>query len=44
MWDVSDIIIDFEVGSDKIVFIEFFNSIGYSGLNLINDGYVSFGF
>ena len=43
MRDASDIITDFEVGSDKIVLTELFNSIGYSGSNPINDGYVSFG-
>ncbi|MDE5083420.1 MAG: FG-GAP-like repeat-containing protein, partial [Trichodesmium sp. St18_bin1] len=31
MRDTGDIITDFEVGSDKIVLTELFNSIGYSG-------------
>ena len=42
MRDAGDIITDFEVGSDKIVLTELFNSIGYSGSSPINDGYVSF--
>ena len=42
MRDTGDIITDFEVGSDKIVLTELFNSIGYSGSSPINDGYVSF--
>ena len=42
MRDIGDIITDFEVGSDKIVLTELFNSIGYSGSSPINDGYVSF--
>ena len=42
MRDRGDIITDFEVGSDKIVLTELFNSIGYSGSSPINDGYVSF--
>ena len=40
--DAGDIITDFEVGSDKIVLTQLLNSIGYSGSNPINDGYVSF--
>lgn len=42
MRDTGDIITDFEVGSDKIVLTELFNSIGYSGSSPIDDGYVSF--
>lgn len=38
--DVGDRITDFEVGKDKIVLTELLDSLGYSGLDPIADGYV----
>jgi uncharacterized protein len=40
--DAGDIIIDFTVGSDKLVITQLLSSIGYSGTNAIADGYISF--
>lgn len=40
--DGGDIITDFTVGSDLIVFSELFNSLGYSGSDAIDDGIVQF--
>jgi len=38
--DAGDIITDFQVGSDKIVLAEVFDSFDYSGSNPIADGYL----
>ena len=40
--DTTDTIVDFEVGSDKIVFTNLLASLGYNGSNPIADGIVSF--
>ncbi len=41
--DAGDIITDFEVGIDKIVLTQLFNSIGYTGSDPIADEYIIFG-
>jgi Domain of unknown function (DUF4347)/FG-GAP-like repeat/Calx-beta domain/RTX calcium-binding nonapeptide repeat (4 copies)/FG-GAP repeat len=40
--DAGDFIMDFQVGSDRIVMTNLLASLGYSGANAIADGYVSF--
>jgi uncharacterized repeat protein (TIGR01451 family) len=41
--DAGDVIKDFEVGIDRIVFTALLNSLGYGGYNPIADGYLNFG-
>jgi hypothetical protein len=41
--DAGDVIKDFEVGIDRIVFTALLNSLGYGGSNPIADGYLNFG-
>jgi uncharacterized repeat protein (TIGR01451 family) len=41
--DAGDVIKDFEVGIDYIVFTALLNSLGYGGSNPIADGYLKFG-
>lgn len=40
--DAGDFIMDFQVGSDRIVMTNLLASLGYSGGNAIADGYISF--
>ncbi|MCU0546193.1 MAG: Ig-like domain-containing protein [Oscillatoriaceae cyanobacterium Prado104] len=40
--DAGDTISDFEVGRDRLVLTELFNSIGYTGTNALEDEYLRF--
>ncbi|MBE9167762.1 bifunctional metallophosphatase/5'-nucleotidase [Pleurocapsales cyanobacterium LEGE 06147] len=41
--DAGDVIDNFEVGSDRLVFTELLASLGYEGTDPIADGYIQFG-